>query len=348
MMLSPRTAADGPRPTLSNFGCFIPRPTGQSGIAAMLSPRFIGPDKPSKPQPEGRPQADGFMKAARKALGPRGGAASQRDGFEIFYGLDPKNTRSRRRTTTAASTTAAPPAPSKVDGSAGSERQPRSDASAKGRPRVPTLQLNVGQADQPASGQRASARRSTAPATASTAPAVDPADPIAAVSSLATAAVAAFSALADSGVAAVDVALGVVPEAEPAPSSPLAQQGPSSDTTSEASRKPRRKSKAGSDEIWTPRGVPVFSLSGQSGCPRAAEEPQPTQTADSYAQSSPNASPDSLKNSTQACWEPQASTANGDSRTTEPVCVATERSQTGYGIASRPIVPALSLPIKAL
>lgn len=379
-MLSPRNAADGPRPTLSNFGCFIPRPApaksgevsrsnpakssadsglsgGISGLsdgiarlsggiagmlsprggiggmlsprggpAGLLSPRFMGPDKQHGDK-QSKPQ-----NATRKALGARGGSGKERDGFEIFYGLEPKSTRPRRRSSTGASAPLAASTASKV---ASASTPAATDGPVQQRPCVPTLQLGSTSDGHPSSAQRRSTQQSTASASASTA-AAEAADPIAAVSSPATAAVAAVTAFTWES-PAVDVApgepttqiSGTLPTAEP--TAPASSEAPVED------KKSRRRSTAGSPspkEIWTPRGVPVFSLSGQSR--RAAEEQQQLpRTMDSYSVASAEPSP-SPPSETQ-------STSTGDLNGSRSAANLAE-STSVTARAARPVIPVLSLP----
>jgi len=247
-MLSPRQ--DGqPRATLSNFGCFIPRPSPNdqtSFAAAMLSPRFMAAEKQQKPP-----------NAMRKALNSRGGVFKEQDGYEVFYGVEPKSTRTRRRTATGTSATvpgaAVPPARAHGDSaflpaartvaeaapqvatSETASAQPsaagKTDPSQR-RPGVPRLQLGGGAHKKeatnegtPSVAQRA--RRPTAPTSQSASrdgkmhsSASESQDPIAAVSSFFSAVVAAV----DSGAAAFDAAMS--PRLQPRAVSSTAPVGP--------------------------------------------------------------------------------------------------------------------------
>lgn len=309
-MLSPR--ADGSRPTLSNFGCFIPRPNGESGsIASMLSPRFMEPEQKPKPQ-----------NPMKKALDSRGGVVKGRDGFEIFFGTnDAKKQPARRRATAEPGSITAPARTiEQVDANAGATQtaaQPSSQAAVTEQKRpagVPKLQLGPSRLgeninvtkDNTSSSTSATKstpqgrqRRMTAPPAASsrsTEASADSQHPIAAVSSLATAGwggLAAWaSATADAAnavvEAAVDAAAPAVASTAGAPrgfsgisiTSPrgfgeafrsprgeaAAKQAPGFAAGARSPRSERRtaaeKAAQAAEKLSTPRGVPVFSLSG--------------------------------------------------------------------------------------
>ncbi|CAJ1457391.1 unnamed protein product [Effrenium voratum] len=113
-----------PRPTLANFGAFLPRPSGPSvqkeaqpkeaqcsqskssrsggsstsaGNSVVSSPTVSSPasdwfslgsilarsPSPPRPYPTAQPPA-----SLRKVLGQRGGVVKERDGFEVFFGMD--------------------------------------------------------------------------------------------------------------------------------------------------------------------------------------------------------------------------------------------------------------------
>lgn len=365
MMLSPRMTPDGQRPTLSNFGCFIPRPNQSSFSVAMLSPRFLGSDKPQKP-----------LNPMRKTpLDGRGGAVKERDGFEIFYGVEPKQPRSRRRTATGESTTVPPPGaaqkPSQV-------ARPGNTTTEQKRPHVPSLKLGSSAPAQTEAakegtsdvGQRA--RRLTAPPVSVAAP--DPQHPMAAVSSFATAALSAFSfatasleAVTADGVAAVvDAAMGTTPavgstaSVTSTPASAVAAAVSVEAASTVARTSPRRsgtekRTPRGSEaprarEIWTPRGVPVYSLSRSSNCPKSVE---------SYSLVSPTASPtpsfeplptstaggegDCEGTSISAATRPDLPAAGGDSSCGgEAPLDGAARAQAAA--AARSAIPTLSLP----
>jgi len=139
-MRSPRAGA---RPTMSNFGAFIPRPQaqtegpgaaggypgGSSSSGGARSPRlsFAGMRVPGASSPRGMagsqsssPGLDFFASAAsfiggalsprgeqrgerpppggslKQALASRGGVQREKDGFEVFYGVEAKEKRSPR------------------------------------------------------------------------------------------------------------------------------------------------------------------------------------------------------------------------------------------------------------
>lgn len=308
-MLSPR--ADGSRPTLSNFGCFIPRPNGESGsIASMLSPRFMEPEQKPKPQ-----------NPMKKALDSRGGVVKGRDGFEIFFGTnDAKKQPARRRATAETGSITAPARKiEQVDANAGATQtaQPSSQSAVTEQKRpagVPKLQLGPSRlgesmtstkdntsssASATKTTQQGRQRRMTAPpaaSTRSTEAAAESQHPIAAVSSLATAGwggLAAWaSATADAAnavvEAAVDAAAPAVASTAGAPrgfsgisiTSPrgfgeafrsprgeaAAKQAPAFAAGARSPRSERRsaaeKAAQAAEKLSTPRGVPVFSLSG--------------------------------------------------------------------------------------
>lgn len=385
-MLSPRGEADR-KPTLSNFGCFIPRPSqNQSGNAqqpsqttfsrAMLSPRFLGPDRD---RPEKKPP-----NAMRKALDARGGVVKERDGFEVFYGVEPKQTRSRRKTVTGEATTAVPnaiTAPRKAPQVAESSGQPLAAGYVEEQRRpnnVPSLRLGSFSAPKqpeakeatPAVAQRA--RRLTAP------PVVSPSKPQSSMGAGFSFA-AAFSALeaatAEGVAAVVDAAMGTTPTvgsiaAAQASTAPVSsQRSPRKSTPAQpavaatattapsfsvAMRSPRT-SASEAERLKTPRGVPVFCLSSVS---QKITQPIP-ETAESYSLASPHNSPRSSPSGVAAGEpnpeRPSASEtvkqdgapgdgleAKEESSGNTPESTVVSRSQAAT--AARFAIPALSLP----
>mmetsp|Transcript_1252 Transcript_1252/g.2166 ORF Transcript_1252/g.2166 Transcript_1252/m.2166 type:complete len:233 (-) Transcript_1252:93-791(-) len=154
--LSPRLG-DVQLPTLSNFGCFLPRPNGAT------SPRLYGNKPPNQ---------------AKKALGSRGGVVKERDGFEIFYGVetDGRKDRARRRSAMDAPKpvqaahapekvvdSSSPPqsgtsafAESRARGTAAPTQAPSSGYPSAGARPVPKLNLNM--ASTPSAPSRRSPR----------------------------------------------------------------------------------------------------------------------------------------------------------------------------------------------
>eukprot|EP00440_Ansanella_granifera_P021783 gb/GFBE01023648.1/.p1 GENE.gb/GFBE01023648.1/~~gb/GFBE01023648.1/.p1 ORF type:complete len:326 (+),score=35.94 gb/GFBE01023648.1/:1-978(+) len=137
-MTSPRSsgAMRSPRPTLSNFGSLLPRPSasGQQAGASMRSPRMSEGSRQQKgsasgtssssrqrPETEATPSfsssASGFFgiggffsgsssprgerpappTSLRKALGTRGGVVRAQDGFEVFYGVGEDDSKPKTR-----------------------------------------------------------------------------------------------------------------------------------------------------------------------------------------------------------------------------------------------------------
>lgn len=91
-----RSPLSGNRVTMSGFGAFLPRPTGQQ------SPRIItrDPAAASTGQPPGQSPIMACRQSPRtatrtgtdvkRALGTRGGVVRNQDGFEVFYGVGNK------------------------------------------------------------------------------------------------------------------------------------------------------------------------------------------------------------------------------------------------------------------
>lgn len=303
-MLSPRNA-EGHRPTLSNIGGFIPRPKagGPSSFSrAMLSPRFLGNEQE-------KPKEKNTM---RKALDARGGVVKERDGFEIFYGVESKQTRKRRTSigdqstseqAAASASTAAPKQMASQPASKQGKSQVEQKASAptateksdKRRPEgVPKLKLGSSAPKQTEAAKAGvqdksqRSRRLTAPPSVAASENKNPME--AAFSSFAS---GIFSAVSDSVDAVVDAAIGPTPSAaSTAPACPVPMFSPRLD----AERAQRangayvpRPSPAPSDgvgKLRTPRGVPVFSLS--SSAPKEAVIPE---GVESYSLASPGHSP---------------------------------------------------------
>lgn len=235
----------------------------------------------------------------RKALDARGGVVKERDGFEIFYGVEPKQ-RARRRTSTG-DTTASKEAAAQV--ASATQQAPDAATAEKGSiekkrpPNVPSLKLGGSNASKqsevcsshgnakPAKPERS--RRLTAPPSVATAGRTEPQHPMAGIASAAVAAFSAIEAATADGVAAVvDAAMGTTPAT--ASTAPVSARGLVADVAPIVSSfqitSPRLtdtlKQKA-------PRGVPHYALTGAS---QKAQLPLP-EGVESYSLASPTNSP---------------------------------------------------------
>merc|ERR1719235_877500 len=333
-----------------------------SSLIGMLSPRLSGSESQQKP-----------AASSRKAYDPK---ERRRDGFEIFYGLEPKSARGKRRTSTGSTVQQPPSSTSKVVAAAPSCQN--SDNQEKAKPTVPRLQLGPSKEEAPSSAaHRSSARRATAPSSASS-PSKEEGDGF---FGFASAAVAAMSALAAEGVAAMDQAM----TPRPRETDVLAAMPKTTPRTSQCDRSEhdresgRSRRKSGADKIWTPRGVPVFSLNGQPQMIKPVPE-----DVEKYSMESPSHSPSRSSNSLpipNAGTEPlssideaaggqlppdSASRGSGfassdeghqgeaesgekatQSRPTIPTLALQSVTEPARASAGRPVIPTLSLPAKA-
>jgi len=333
-MFSPRPT-EQQRPTLSNFGCFLPRPPATSSAATNKRPL---PSSVVSSQ-----KSTNLEKAMVKGLHRRTASIEEPDGFDEFYGIAPKK-QPRKRSSGSAGDALGQGAESKVksSGKSVSTKSQGLSAGSLNRKRPEILSLNLGSTmDEPAEASSESPDL-----------------------------LLEMTSFLGSAFTALDEAIGraTVPMTARTHAS---SRGASSFSSKMSPRMPKsarssRPSDLDNARLTTPRGVPVYSLCGQSKV-NGVKLPEGVQL---FSLASPDNSPvNSPRNSPTASQQRPDffSECEGDSNPNEAPdtsvvsCAAAEKSQISShkqnavaeidiadrakaALAARKAIPRLALP----